>query len=93
MSVVLPAPFGPEESEYLALLDLQADVIQRLYAPHPEAGTVDLAQPDDADNRFDDVRHGRAIIEGVSQLSSRPVRGPPKKRAGPKPRPLSTEGV
>ena len=32
ISVVLPAPFGPEQREEIALLDVQVDALQRLHA-------------------------------------------------------------
>ncbi len=44
--MVLPAPFGPEEGEDLALADLEVDVADRHEIP------VGLAKPLDADHGF-----------------------------------------
>ena len=45
ISVVLPAPFGPEQREDLALLDLEIDGLQRA-----QAGGVDLRYVLDRDD-------------------------------------------
>ena len=45
ISVVLPAPFGPEQREDLAALDVEIDVVQRL-----EAGAVDFREIGDGND-------------------------------------------
>ena len=54
--VVLPAPFGPEEAEHLAAVDLERQAVERaVRAPPPEADRVVLGELLDS-NRS---RHGR----------------------------------
>ena len=63
ISVVLPAPFGPEQREDLAAPDLQVDRLQRL-----EAGGVGLAEAGDGDDGIRCAR-GTGHVEGIRAVS------------------------
>ena len=55
--VVLPAPFGPEQREYLAAADVEVDVI------HCHRRAVALAEPADADRKI--TAHGHQHAAGL----------------------------
>ena len=59
MSVVLPAPFGPEQREDLAAADLEVDVLEGV-----EAGGVGLGQTRDGE-----YGHGGYVSERRAPLN------------------------
>ena len=63
ISVVLPAPFGPEQREYLAAADLQVDAFQGL-----EPGGIGLHQPADIDNWRFGSGHTRSDFSATRSL-------------------------
>ena len=68
-SVLLPAPFGPMTAEDLALLDVEADVVDGDQAAEALGQVLDLEQAHSAASRHP----RRAAIGGTSASSSPPA--------------------